>query len=220
MLEYDEDNPNSPRPRVPWVPPVEYHARKKQAEALRRAKCRMVARAAVDALYDSKKAVALLIERDPQSSTNSTWNLRNFNKWFKKPETAKELRRLESRAKALTLYNVEQLSQTMIEALYLDRSKIFDENMKVKPFDEWPEGMKILFEGITWKTPKGQPPIAEVKLVSREAMMEKIARSLGMYQDVTIHKDPDGSAHGTGMVREMMNLQALRNAIENGNKSE
>jgi len=162
----------------PWVDPEVYHMRKQRAATLVMSTEKMVAGAIIESAYSSKSARQILHDK-----TGENWSAQRFWKWSKRPGTQKELRALERKARAATLGTVEQLTQSMVESLYCDRTNIFDPDMKVKPFDQWTDEEKMLFEGVTWKIPKGAPPIAEVKLVSRTDMYEKIGRKLKMFTD-------------------------------------
>jgi hypothetical protein len=173
-----------------WKDPKEYHHKKMVGDIRRRSMCKMVAHAMVDAVHNIKSAAKILSERTLQK-----WSDDKVENWVTKTETKVEIYRLERKAEALTLHNREELVQRITDSLHANKGEVYiPGTWDLKPFEEWPEALQWSFDGLDWKTPKGQPPIPVPKFLSKEGLIEKAGREMGLFKDKVEHTGKDGGA--------------------------
>jgi hypothetical protein len=192
-----------------WLPPAVYHAKKEAAKKSAIATCRQVANAMVTCGHKVSHAQKML-----ETTTNRKWSSLRVRKWTKKKDCQKEIWRLEQQDASLNLHNRNEIMRRVTESLHADRTQIFDvkppwieevetkggkihkiqrpARFVMKPFEEWPDALRWAFDGFDWKTPKGQDPIPVAKFLSKDSMIEKAGKELGLWKDKVEHTGKDG----------------------------
>lgn len=160
----------------------------------KRRKARAIARAVFESRQDGKYQLKAAVARLQEQQPNANWDYQTARKFYKSRECQIELWRLEARADSNSLHEREELIRIITDSLHFDKTTIYIEGTyDLKPFDEWSPIAKFAFDGMDWKTPKGLPPIPVPKFLSKEGLIEKAGKELGMWKERNVLENPDGS---------------------------
>ncbi len=174
----------------------------------KRRKARDIARAVFDSRrdgkYDVKSAVELLKAQKPKVK----WEYQAVLKLYKSQTCQRELWRLETRADTNSLHEREELIRIITDSLHFDKTTVYEilpgwvdkETGQVHPaqyvmksMEEWSPIAKFAFDGMDYKLPKGRDPIPVPKFLSKEGLIDKAMKELGMLKERNVLENPDGS---------------------------
>lgn len=175
----------------------------------KRRKARAIARAVFESRQDGKYQLKAAVARLQEQHPNANWDYQIVRKLYKSRECQTELWRLEARADSNSLHEREELIRIITDSLHFDKTTVYEilpgwmdeETGQVHPaqyvmksMEKWSPIAKFAFDGMDYKLPKGRDPIPVPKFLSKEALIEKAGKELGMWKERNVLENPDGSS--------------------------